>query len=367
LAEEQKFYPVILAGGSGTRFWPRSRQRTAKQVLALDGNDSMIQQTVERLTPAAPREHFWIITNEHVFSTIRKQLPQMQKSQIVAEPASRNTAPAAGLAAFILMSRDPGAVIGMFPADHVISDEDRFRNDLHKAIEVAREGENIVVMGVPPNRPETGYGYIETGEKITPHLFRVKRFTEKPNAERAEEFLAAGNYLWNSGMFVWSARTLANAIREHLSETAPYLEQIAASFGKPGFAKTFNELYPKCENISIDYAVLEPRSAQGEHSSNLYCIRTDFGWNDLGSWAALYEHHVRNSGVSNVLESNGSFTLNAERNYVYAPKRFVAAVGVNDIVVVETDDALLITTRDHSQEVGKIVKHLSENKLKKLL
>ena len=367
MAEERKFYPVILAGGSGTRFWPRSRQRAAKQVLALDGNESMIQQTVHRLEPTAALDRFWVITNEHVFAAIRKQLPGLEKRQVIAEPAPRNTAPAVGLAAFILVSREPDAVIGMFPADHVIGDEQRFRSDLNKAVEVARDGENIVVMGVPPTRAETGYGYIETGEKITPNLFRVKRFTEKPNAERAEEFVAAGNYLWNSGMFIWSARTLVNAIREHLSETAPYLEKIAASFGTSTFAKTFKELYPRCENISIDYAVLEPRSAKGEHSSNLYCIRTDFGWNDLGSWAALYEHHVRKASESNVLETNGSFTLNAERNYVYAPKRFVAAVGIHDVVVVETDDALLITTRDHSQEVGKIVKHLSEQKLKKLL
>src|SRR5204862_6192274 len=178
------------------------------------------------------------------------------------------------------------------------------------------KGENIVVMGVRPNRPETGYGYIETGDKLDPELFRVKRFTEKPNQQRAEEFVTAGNYYWNSGMFVWSAHTLTRALREHLSETTPYLEKIAAAWGTRDFEKKFAQLYPKCENISIDYAVLEPRSAKGEHSSNMYCIRTEFGWNDLGSWAALYDHHAKN-GKDNVIEANGHFALAAEGNYVH--------------------------------------------------
>lgn len=370
MPQRKNFYPVILAGGSGTRFWPRSRQRMAKQVLALNSKkDSMIQQTVERLKPLAGKERFWVITNENVYSVISKQLRQLNRKQILAEPLQRNTAPAIGLAAFLLAKHDPQAIIGMFPADHVIGDEKRFRKDIERAIEIASQDGNIVVMGVQPNRAETGYGYIETGEMTEEDLFRVRRFTEKPNAEKAEEFVAAGNFFWNSGMFVWSAQTLVDAMREHLSETAPYLEKIADSFGTPRFAATFKRLYPKCENISIDYAVLEPRSAKGEHSSNLYCIRTDFGWNDLGSWAALYEHSAaegQKDGV-NVIESNGQYTLNASGNYVHAPKKFVATVGVSNIVVVETEDALLITTREHSQDVGKVVKHLTEKRLKKLI
>jgi mannose-1-phosphate guanylyltransferase len=225
-------------------------------------------------------------------------------------------------------------------------------------------------MGVSPSRPETGYGYIEAGEKLGDGLFRVHRFTEKPNQQRAEEFVAARNYYWNSGMFVWSAKTLVNAIREHLSETAPYLEEIANAWGASKFQSIFEHLYEKCENISIDYAVLEPRSAKGEHSSNLYCLRADFGWNDLGSWTALFEHQLANASNgdgSNVVEASDHFILNAEGNYVYAPKKFVAAVGVNNIVVVETEDAILVTTREHSQDVGKVVKHLTERKLMKLI
>jgi len=364
------FYPVILAGGSGTRFWPRSRRKMAKQVLNLDGDQSMIQQTVERLLPMADENNFWVITNDHIFEVISGQLKKVPKKQIVSEPVTRNTAPAIGLAACILARQNSNAVIGMFPADHVIKDERNFHKVLADGIELAAAGENIVVMGIAPNRPETGYGYIEAGEKLGDGLYRVRRFTEKPNQQRADEFLAAGNYYWNSGMFLWSAKTLVNAMREHLSETAPYLEQIAAAWGTSKFQSIFMHLYEKCENISIDYAVLEPRSAKGEHSSNLYCLRADFGWNDLGSWTALFEHQLssaKNGGGFNVIDAEDHFVLNAEGNYVYSPKKFVAAVGVKNIVVVETEDAILITTREHSHDVGKVVKHLADKKLTKLI
>ena len=363
------FYPVILAGGSGTRFWPRSRRKLAKQVLALEGKQTMIQKTMERLLPLGTEKDFWVITNEFVAQEIQRQLPQIPQRQIVVEPEPRNTAPAIGLAAFLLERLAPESIIGMFPADHVIGDEKKFRKTLQRAIEIAAKEDHIVVMGVQPARAETGYGYIETGDKLEPELFRVKRFTEKPNQQRAEEFVSAGNYYWNSGIFIWSAHTLTRALREHLSETAPYLQKIAAAWGTKDFDKKFAQLYPKCENISIDYAVLEPRSAKGEHSSNLFCLRADFGWNDLGSWAALYEHHAAayKDEAKNVVESKGSYAMNASGNYIYAPEKFVAAVGVHNLVVVETEDAILVTTREQSQDVGKIVKYLNEKKLTELV
>ena len=368
LAKNHNFYPVIVAGGRGTRFWPLSRRRRAKQLLALDGKQTMIQQTVGRLLPMAPPKQFWIITNDDLRPAILKQLPKLPKEQVLAEPMGRNTAPAIGLAAFLLLRENPNAVIGMFPADHVIADEENYRSTLERGVEIAAAGENIVVLGIRPSRAETGYGYIEAGSFFKGEALRVRRFTEKPNAEKAATFVAAGNYFWNSGIFLWSARTLANALREHLAKTASLLEEIAAAFGTSKFVPTLRRLYPKCENISVDYAVLEPRSAKGEEAGQIYCLPADFGWNDLGSWTALHEHHTAKSDPAegNIIHGAGVFILNAQGNYVHAPGKFVAAVGVRDLVVVETDDALLITTLQHAQDVGKVVKHLDEKKLRRL-
>jgi mannose-1-phosphate guanylyltransferase len=368
------FYPVILAGGRGTRFWPLSRKRRAKQLLALDGKQTMIQQTVARLAPMATPSRFWIITNDDLRPAILRQLPKLPAKQIIAEPAGRNTAPAIGLAAFLLLRHDPDAVLGLFPSDHVIADPAQYRATLSRGIEMAAAGENIVVLGIRPTRPETGYGYIEAGAPDdstsgTPGSLRVRRFTEKPDLDKARQFLAAGNYFWNSGMFLWRADTVATALREHLPNTAGLLEKIAAAYGTRKFADTFRKLYPKCDNISVDYALLEPRSAKGEAQSHIFCLPSDFGWNDLGSWTALHEHHMAKVKPADRSPVSGSesFALNAKNNYVHAPGKFVALVGVSNLVIVETEDALLVTTLDQSQDVGKVVKHLDEKKLKKLV
>ena len=363
------FYPVILAGGRGTRFWPLSRKRRAKQLLALDGKQTMIQQTVARLAPLAAPRRFWIITNDDLRPAILRQLPKLHPKQIIAEPAGRNTAPAIGLAAFLLLRQDPNAVLGLFPSDHVIADPAQYRATLSQAIEIAAAGDNIVVLGIRAARPETGYGYIESGARDHNGSLRVRRFTEKPDLTRAREFIDAGNFFWNSGMFLWRADTLASALREHLPNTALLLERIAAAYGTSKFGETFRKLYPKCENISIDYAVLEPRSSKGEAGSHIFCLPSDFGWNDLGSWTALHEHHVAKTKPADgsPVSASGSFALNAKNNYVHVPGKFVALVGVNNLVIVDTGDALLVTTLDQSQDVGKVVKHLDEKKLHKLV
>ena len=380
LKTNPNFYPVILAGGRGTRFWPLSRKRRAKQLLALDGKQTMIQQTVARLIPLSAPRRFWVITNDDLRAAIQRQLPKLSARQIIAEPAARNTAPAIGLAAFLLLRHDPEAVLGLFPSDHVIADAEQYRATLSRGIAIAASGDNIVVLGIRPTRPETGYGYIEVGSSAqdasengssaaSAASLRVRRFTEKPDLARAKQFVDAGNFYWNSGMFLWRADTLANALREHLPNTAALLEKIAAVYGTSKFAATFRKLYPKCENISIDYAVLEPRSAKGERQSRIFCLPSDFGWNDIGSWTALHEHNVAKTKPSNgsPISSSGSFVHNAKNNYVHAPGKFVALVGVSNLVIVETEDALLVTALDQSQDVGKVVKHLDEKKLHKLV
>ncbi|MGA1984138.1 MAG: mannose-1-phosphate guanylyltransferase [Acidobacteriaceae bacterium] len=386
---EPRFAPVILAGGSGTRFWPRSRRARAKQVLALDGERTMIQQTLDRLLTLAAAEDVWVITNELLDEVIAEQLPQIPRANILSEPVARNTAPACALAAFLLERTAPETVIGIFPSDHIVKDAARFAEVIRAGVAIAASGERIVVLGVPPTRAETGYGYIELCETVGPECVpcrgvparRVKRFTEKPGRACAEEFLASGNYAWNSGIFLWTAKTLANAIREHCPEMGPALERIAAAHQASEseldsaleFERIFAEVYPLCQNISVDYAVLEPRSAKGELRSEIYCLPADFGWNDIGSWAALHEHRAggtpEQAASVNVCDgvSGTPVVIDAIGNYVYAPGKTIALVGVNDLVVVETEDALLITTRERSQDVGKVVAELKASGRKDLI
>ena len=293
--------------------------------------------------------------------TIAEQLPALRAAHLITEPVARNTAPACALTAFLLEREDPAIVLGVFPSDHVVADGARFAEVIAAGVKLAAAGENIVVLGVPPTRPETGYGYIEQGVSIAGDVSarRVKRFREKPDRHTAEGFLAAGNFAWNGGIFLWSARTLANAIREHAPDMAPLIERIVAAWGTVEFANVFAAVYPEVESISIDYAVLERRSAKGEIRSNIYCLPADFGWNDLGSWASLHEHLGRHE-EDNVVDGGvgGLVAIESEGNYVYAPGKMVALLGVEGLVVVETDDALLITTRDRSQDVSKVVRQV---------
>jgi len=326
----------------------------------------MIQQTLARLEPLAAASDAWVITNHWLHDVIVQQLPQISAQHVLAEPCARNTASACALAAFLLEREAPETVLGVFPSDHVIANVDRFAEVLAAGIKLAAAGPNLVVLGVKPTRPETGYGYIEQGEAAdgvtnTVRTHRVKRFREKPDTETAEKFVAAGNFAWNSGIFLWSARTLTTAVREHVPEMAAILQKIAAAHGAKNFEDVFAREYVRCENISVDYAILERQSAKGEKHSNIYCLPADFGWNDLGSWASLHEY-LREVESDNVMDgtTTGLFAIEAAGNYVYAPGKTVALLGVEDLVVVETPDALLITTRERSQDVSKIVRAVHE-------
>jgi mannose-1-phosphate guanylyltransferase len=332
----------------------------------------MIQQTVDRLLSIADPGDVWVITNDLLESVITEQLPDVPRQQILSEPVARNTAPACALAAFLLEKTSPDTVIGVFPSDHVVKNRARFAEVIRAGAALAASGDKIVVLGVPPTRPETGYGYIEVGTTVDDceeivggiEVRRVKRFTEKPGRPLAEEFVASGNFAWNGGIFLWSARTLAGAIREHRPAMAPLLERIAAAHGTAEFAQVFAEVYPQCENISIDYAVLEPRSARGEIGAEIYCLPGDFGWNDLGCWDALHEHVADCApdkvSIANVFDGDDPLciSIDSSGNYVHAPGKVIALVGVTNLVVVQTKDALLITTRERSQDVGKVVAEL---------
>ena len=353
-------YGLILAGGRGTRFWPLSRKRSAKQVLNVVGERSLIQSTVDRLAPVIPPERLWILTNDHLRDVIVKQLPEIPKRQILAEPAQRNTAPAIGLAAQILQSHDPNAVMGVFPADHVVGKETAYRAVVRAALKGASAG-NLMLVGIQPRWPETGYGYVEfprTAKAGGREAIEVLRFHEKPVLAKAKRYLAAGNFYWNSGMFFWRTDVLLNELRQHLPKTATILAALPP-FTSRRFAEHLAKAFPLCDNISIDFAVLEKAAKVAGIAAG------DFGWNDVGSWNAVYELMGRDD-CGNVV-ANTSVCLDAHDNFVDARGKTVALLGVKDLIVVDTPDALLVASRDRAQQVGDIVKFLEKNNRHELL
>jgi mannose-1-phosphate guanylyltransferase len=354
------YFGLILAGGRGTRFWPRSRKRSAKQVLNVVGERSLIQATVDRLRPVIAPERLWVLTSRDLRDEIIRQLPEIPKKQILAEPAQRNTAPAIGLAAQILTAHDRDAMMGVFPADHLVSNAGAFRNVVRAAFRGAQTGQ-LMVVGIQPRWPETGYGYIEfpRGAKAgRAEPLEVKRFHEKPPLARARRYLASGNFYWNSGMFFWGASVLLEALRRHLPRTSTVLAALPP-FGARRFAAELDRIFPRCENISVDFAVME-------RASNVSGIAAaDFGWSDVGSWNAVYELLPRD-GCGNVA-SPDSVCLDAHNNFVDARGKMVALVGVNDLIVVDTADALLIASRACAQKVGDVVKALEKQKREELL
>ena len=341
-------YGLIMAGGRGTRFWPRSRKRNAKQVLKFFGERSLIQQTVDRLKAVIPPENIWVVTNEYLQAEIRKQLPEVPKNQIVAEPAQRNTAPCIALAAQIISQQDPDAVLAVFPADHLILKEARFRNLVKSAFKAA-ESSSVVVLGIQPRWAETGYGYIEFPKSLTPgdgSVLNVTSFREKPDAKTAKKFVERGHFFWNAGMFFWRTSVVLELMRQHLPKTAELLAGLP-KFGSKNFSRKLSEVYPLCENISIDYAVIE--KAEGVKGLAL----DDIGWNDVGSWEAVYDLAKKDSNGN---AGNGEiFAEDSHGNYVDASKT-VALVGVENLIIVDTPDALLVGQRSRAQDVSKLVK-----------
>lgn len=353
-------YGLIMAGGRGTRFWPRSRRRHAKQVLRFFGSRSLIQQTVDRLRPVIPPERIWVLTNEYLRGEVVRQLPEVPKRQILAEPVQRNTAPCIGLAAHILQSIDPDAVMGVLPADQVIGKPARYRRLLGPAFRAADKGE-MVVLGIQPRWPETGYGYIEFPDGVRPGALQpatVLQFREKPDLETARQFLAAGRFYWNAGMFFWRADVYLEALRQFLPKTATLLAALPP-FPSRQFVARLKATYPRCENISVDYAVMErARKVVGMASD-------DIAWNDVGSWNAVYELLSRDAD-GNVARTE-TILESSRGNYVDAEGKLVALLGVQNLVVVDTPDALLIADRARAQQVGNLVKILEKRKREDLL
>jgi mannose-1-phosphate guanylyltransferase len=362
-------HAVILAGGRGTRFWPRSRMRTPKQLLNIVGKETMLEQTVLRLRPLISPEHIWTVTNTEQAAEVSKQLPAAARRRVLTEPVGRNTAAAIGLAAFHVRHVARGdALLAVLPSDHYIANPERYRVIMRAALDAAREKGRMVVLGIPPTRPETGFGYIERmGEALDSKgfpVFAVRRFTEKPALAVAKEYAGSGDYHWNAGMFFWQVSTFLENLKNYLPKTYAALESLGESIGKRSYEKRLGIMYPKLENISVDYAILEPATRE-QGRSRVFVIPAEMGWSDIGSWNAVYELLAKRPG-ENILAGPG-YTIDADGNFLWSPSKFVAAIGIRDLVVVETPDALLICPRDRVQEVGRIVKKLEEERRKDLL
>jgi mannose-1-phosphate guanylyltransferase len=369
--EKLAVHAVILAGGRGTRFWPRSRTRTPKQLLNIVGKDTMLQQTVARLKPLIAAERIWTVTNAEQAAAVRKQVPAAARKRVLIEPMGLNTAVAIGLAAIHVRHAARGnALMAVLPADHYIEEPQKYRDVVSAALDVAREPGRMVVLGIPPTRPETGFGYIERmGEPIGTKgfpVFAVRRFTEKPRLELAQEYLASGNYHWNAGMFFWRVSTFLESLKNFLPRTHAALEKLAEFIGTRHYERKLRALYSKLENISVDYAVLEP-ATRAEGPPRVFVIPAEVGWSDIGSWGAVHALLLdKDSADGNVFATPG-YALDARGNLISCPGKIAALIGVHDLIVVDTPDALLICPRDRAQDVGKIVKWLEEQRRKDLL
>jgi mannose-1-phosphate guanylyltransferase len=342
---------LILAGGSGTRFWPLSRRRRPKQLLALEGDSSLLQATAERLRPLAGPEAQWVCTTEALVEEVRRQLPEVPPAQILAEPEGRNTAAAIGWSVRSMGDELRHQVVGVFPADHRMADGESFRRAVEAGVELIEGQDRIVTLGVRPHRVESGYGFLELGERLDPAaggaadlaVRRVLRFTEKPDPETARRFTASGSYLWNAGIFLFRGQTLLERLAAAAPEIAAGLEQIAR---RP---EATAELYRELPAISIDHAVME-------HQDDLVTVPLDCGWSDLGSWPALAE--LMAAGFENA--SRGDVVaIDSGDNLLFAEQGTIAALGVSGLVVVRTGDAVLVVPKDRAQEVKALVDELA--------
>lgn len=348
-------YIVILAGGSGTRFWPLSRAARPKQLISITGDRSMLQRTVERVLPLNPKR-ILIITNHLQADETERQMQQYGSIPIdvIAEPDARNTAPAIGLAAALIASRDPYGVMAVLPADHFIKDEAALCEALLAGAEAARKG-YLVTMGILPSRPETGYGYIEADMKLRGEgPFPVRRFIEKPPLEEALRYLDEGNFFWNSGMFVWEATTILKEMEDHIPTLHNAVKRLSFNndvWELSDLEKQIRVIYQEVPSISIDYAVMEK-------SKNVLMLPVEMGWSDVGSWSALPEVIEPDSSGTVCVNAGGHIAVDSSDCLIYADGRMVATVGVHNIVIVSTPDAILVCDRERCQDVKKVVEQL---------
>jgi len=351
-------HAVIMAGGSGTRFWPQSTGAHPKQFLNIFGDRTMLQETVDRIKPLVSADRVWVITNDKYVGLVQEQLPDVPTNNIVGEPVGKNTAPCVAAAATLIQEKDPDGTMVVLPADHLIGKPKTFLSILETAKAKAQEPGALVTIGIKPDHPETGYGYIEfdedTSKEIKSHPVKmVNQFREKPDIETAKEFIESGNFLWNSGMFIWKASTILEKFQQHLPTIFDEVEKLKSSVGTANQKEAVDEFYYGCTSISIDYGIME-------QADSVYVVPGSFEWNDVGSWRAVYDLRAKDED-GNVIQTNTSATADAKNNLIQSRSdKLIALVGVENLAVVETDNAILVCDLDSSQGVKKVV-----NKLRK--
>ena len=352
-------YAVIMAGGIGSRFWPRSKKKTPKQLLKIFGERTMIQETVKRLKGIVKNENIYVITNKIQKTGVLTQLSQLPVENIIEEPFGRNTAACIGLASVLIEKKDPNAVTLVLPADHIINGKKEFHDTLLKAAEFANKAKGLVTIGIPPSRPETGYGYIQIDEKpVTDGVFNVLTFAEKPNYATAVRFIESGDFIWNSGMFIQRVDVILDEMKLHMPELHEGLMKIKDAIGTKKYMGVLTNVYGRLKRISIDYGIMEK-------SKKVYLTKGNFKWSDVGSWEAVYElsekDENKNAKVGQV------YTESSVNSFIYSPDKFVALIGVENLIVINDDDSLLICHRDKAQDVKNVIDYLKINELTEYL
>lgn len=350
-------YCVIMAGGKGERFWPLSRENLPKQFLTLLGERSLIQQTYDRIRGMFSPDEILVVTGKPFVKLVQEHLPDLPPQNIIAEPAGRNTAPCIGLAAMRLLRKDRQAVMAVLPADHFVVEGGPFCLALQKALELALENDALVTIGITPTRPETGYGYIRKAKEERNGVYWAAGFVEKPDSQKALQYLCSGDYFWNSGIFVWKATVILEKIQKHLPTLYSALEELAPYLGTEREDEALKKIFPSLPGVSIDYGVMEKEEG-------FFIVKGDFLWDDLGSWTALAELFKKEKGQPGQSRHIGLETSNC---FVYGDGALIATLGISDLIIVQTRDAVLVCAKEKAQKIRDLVHYLKANSLQEYL
>ncbi|MBP7653841.1 mannose-1-phosphate guanylyltransferase [Candidatus Dependentiae bacterium] len=351
-------FGLIMIGGRGTRFWPLSKIKKPKQLIDFTGNGEMIRLTVDRLKPVVKNKDFFVITSKHLIQPVKKILNEIKN--VVGEPEGKNTAPCIAMALGILYKNFKDEILGVFPGDHYIKKESAFVSILKKAETFASKNNALITIGIKPDSPHTGYGYIEfdKSKKLSPDIFKVKKFYEKPDFNKAHNFFKSGNFLWNAGIFIWKIGVIVESFKKYQPQMYDSIIRISNS-SKKNLTKTIYEEFKKMPKISIDYAIME-------YSDNIVTIPADIGWNDIGSWSSLDSINSADKN-GNVVISKKNILLSSNRNIIHCKNKMVAAIGVDDLIIASDDDCILVCKKESDQKVGDIVKNLESLNLREYL